>query len=124
MSIVRGEDRPVLLRGQSLPTLQRLVDRAGGSSAVTVLINIFSSGEAVPEHTHEVEEVLLVRAGECIVTVDGRPEAARTGDAVIIQAGTRHSISHNSVEPCEVIAVLASPDAQIGAMKYPGSLAT
>jgi quercetin dioxygenase-like cupin family protein len=117
MSIVRGEDRPVLLRGQGLPTLQRLVDRAGGSSAVTVLINTFSSGEAVPEHTHEVEEVLLVRAGECIVTVEGRPESAGTGDAVIIKPGTRHSISHNSAEPCEVIAVLASPDAQIGATK-------
>jgi quercetin dioxygenase-like cupin family protein len=117
MSIVRREDRPVLVRGQSLPTLQLLVDRAGGSSAVTVLINIFASGEAVPEHTHEVEEVLLIRVGECVVTVDGRPEAARTGDAVIINPGTRHSISHNSDEPCEVIAVLASPDAQIGATK-------
>jgi len=70
-----------------------------------------------PEHTHEVEEVLLVTAGECIVTVDGRPEAVRSGDAVIIKPGTRHAISHHSDELCKVIAVLASPDAQIGAAK-------
>jgi quercetin dioxygenase-like cupin family protein len=117
MSIVRRDDRPVLARGPRLPTLQRLVDRASGSNAVTVLINTFTSGESVPEHTHEVEEVLLVTAGECTVTVDGRAEAARTGDAVIIKPGASHAISHNDDEPCTVIAVLASPDAQIGATK-------
>jgi quercetin dioxygenase-like cupin family protein len=117
MSIVRRDDRPVLVRGPRFPTLQRLVDRASGSDAVTVLVNTFTSGEAVPEYTHEVEEVLLVTAGECIVTVDGWPEAARTGDAVIIKPGTSHAISHNSDELCEVIAVLASPDAQIGTVK-------
>jgi quercetin dioxygenase-like cupin family protein len=117
MSIVRRGDRPVLDRGPQLPALQRLVDRASGSAAVTVLINTFTSGEAVPEHTHEVEEVLLVIAGECTVTVDGRPEAAKAGDAVIIKPGASHAISHHSGQPCQVIAVLASPDAQIGAMK-------
>jgi len=116
MSIVRRDDRPVLVRGPRLPTLQRLVDRTSGSNAVTVFINTFTGDEAVPEHTHEVEEVLLVTAGECTVTVDGRPEAARTGDAVIIEPGTSHAISHNSDGLCEVIAVLASPDAQIGAV--------
>ena len=64
-----------------------------------------------------MEEVLLVTAGECTVTVDGRPEAAREGDAVIIQPGTNHAISHDSGEPCQVIAVLASPDARIGTTK-------
>ena len=114
MSIVRREDRPVAERGPLLPTLQRLVDRASGSAAVTILINTFTGGEAVPEHVHEVEEVLLVTVGECTVTVDGRPEAAKTGDAVIIKPGTSQAISHNSHQPCTVIAVLASPDAQIG----------
>ena len=46
-------------------------------------------------------------------------EVARlvSGDAVIIKPGTSHAISHNNDEPCKVIAVLASPDAQIGAVK-------
>ncbi len=113
MPIVRHGDRPVHDRGPRLPTLQRLVDRARGSEAVTVLRNVFTSREAIPEHTHEVEEVLLVTAGECIVTVAGQPEVARTGDAVIITPGTRDAIHHERDEPCEVIAVLASPDARI-----------
>ncbi|SRR6266480_2500432 len=117
MSIVRRDDRPVLMRGPGLPTLQRLVDRASGSNAVTVHINVFTSGAAVPGHTHEVEEILLVTAGGCIVTVDGRPEVARIGDAVIINPGTSHAISHHCDEPCQVIAVLACPDAQIAMTK-------
>jgi quercetin dioxygenase-like cupin family protein len=90
------------------------VDRAGGSDAVTVLVNVFTNGEAVPEHTHEVEEVLLVTAGECAITAYGRPEVARAGDAVIVTPGTRHAIKHKGGPPCQVIAVLASADVQIG----------
>ena len=113
MPIVRREDHPVLIRGPGLPTLQYLVDRASGSDAVTVLRNVFASGQAVPEHTHEIEEVLLVTAGQCIITVAGRLEVARVGDVVIIAPGTRHAICHDGDEPCEVIAVVASADAQI-----------
>jgi len=36
---------------------------------------------------------------------------------VIIKPGTSHAISHDNGEPCTVIAVLASPDAQTGATK-------
>ena len=115
MSIVRHDDRPVLARGGGRPTLQRLVDRAGGSDTVTVLINVFTGNQAVPEHTHEVEEVLLVVAGECTVTLDGRPESVRAGDAVVVPPGRSHAIKHDSGERCQVIAVLASADAQIGA---------
>jgi quercetin dioxygenase-like cupin family protein len=115
MSIVRHGDRPVLVRGPGSPTLQRLVDRASGSNAVTILINNFTGGEAVREHTHEVEEVLLVTDGECTVTVDGRADPARAGDAVIVKPGARHAISHQGDQPCQVVAVLASPDAQLGA---------
>jgi len=113
MPVVRREDHPVLIRGPGLPALQYLVDRASGSNAVTVLRNVFTSGQAVPDHDHEIEEVLLVTTGQCIITVAGRPDVARTGDAVIIAPGTRHAIHHDGGGPCEVIAVLASPDAQI-----------
>src|SRR5690349_17042258 len=116
MSIIRRDDRPVLERGPALPTLQRLVDRANGSEAITVLVNVFAAGEAVPEHTHQVEEVLLVTVGECTIIANGLSDSARVGDAVIIPPGTRHAIKQNGSEPCQVIAVLGSADAQIGTM--------
>src|SRR5260370_40323920 len=105
MSIVRREDHPVLIRGPGLPTLQHLVDRASGSNAVTGLRNVFASGQAVPEHTHEMEEVLRVTTGQCIITVAGRPDVASTGDAVIIAPGTRHAIHHDAGWPSEGCAV-------------------
>src|ERR1700738_5250931 len=55
---------PGFVRGARRPARQRVVDRASGSDAVTILINIFAGDQAVPDHTHEVEEVLLVTAGE------------------------------------------------------------
>jgi HTH-type transcriptional repressor of puuD len=93
------------------------VDRDSGSDAVTVLVNVFTRGEAVPVHTHEVEEVLLVTAGECTITVDGLPDVAKAGDAVIVTPGSPHAIKHNDDQSCQVIAVLASPDVQIGTAK-------
>ena len=109
ISIVRRQDHPVLIRGPGLPTLQHLVDRAQRLRCREVLRNVFASGQAVPEHDHEIEEVLLVTTGQCVITVAGRPEVARTGDALIIAPGTRHAIYHDGDEACEVIAVLASP---------------
>src|SRR5258708_13848256 len=102
MSIVRREEQPVLIGGPGLPTLQYLVDRASGSNAMTVLRNVFASGQAVPEHTHEIEEVLLVTTGQCIITVAGRPEVARAGDPVIIAPPTTHPTPHDADDPSEV----------------------
>lgn len=111
MTIVRSGDRPVIERGPGLPTLQRLVDRASGSEAVSVLVNQFNGRQAVPEHTHDVEEVLVVTDGACVVTVDGRAYDAQQGDAVIVRPGALHSIAHSQADSCTVVAVLGSADA-------------
>src|SRR6266480_1880 len=95
MSIVRREDRPGVERGPRLPTLQRLVDRASGSAAVTILINTFTGGEAVPEHTHEVEEVLLVTAGECT----GPSGADERVDGLVGEAGDHQPVAQARDRP-------------------------
>ena len=113
-SIIRSTDRPVQERGPELPTLQRLVDRENGSSAVTVLVNHFAGHQSVPPHTHEVEEVLIVVSGECVLVVDGSELISGSGDAVIVPPGVEHSIDHRSADDATVVAVLASPDVRIG----------
>ena len=115
MTLVRGVARPTLDRGESMPTLQRLVDRSAGSEAFTVLVNEFRGDQAVPVHVHDVEEVLLVRRGACTFTVDGHEVVACEGDAVVVAPGTWHGISHTGADPATVVAVLASPDIVIGA---------
>jgi quercetin dioxygenase-like cupin family protein len=111
--IVRGADRPKAIRPHPLPSLQRLVDRAAGSAAMTVLRNDLVSGQAVPEHSHDVEEILIVTAGAVHVDVAGSAETAAAGDAVIVPPHTAHSFRHASDGPATVFAVLASPDITI-----------
>jgi quercetin dioxygenase-like cupin family protein len=111
--IARGADHPAAVRPHPLPTLQRLVDRAAGSSAMTVLRNDLVSGQAVPEHSHDVEEVLIVTAGAVEVDIDGAAEVVDAGDAVIVPPHTPHSFRHAHDEPATVFAVLASPDVTI-----------
>jgi quercetin dioxygenase-like cupin family protein len=111
--VVRGHDRPVVVRGPRLPTLQRLVDRDAGSAALTVLRNEFSGGEQIPDHVHDVEEVLVAVAGSFIVQVGDQALDVAAGDAVIIAPGVHHAVRHVGAGPGSVVAVLASPDVVI-----------
>jgi quercetin dioxygenase-like cupin family protein len=113
VGISRGADRPPVARPHPLPTLQRLVDREAGSSTMTVLRNDLVSGEVVPEHTHDVEEVLIVTAGCVQVDLAGTLDTAAAGDAVIVPPNTVHSFRHVHEGPATVFAVLASPDVTI-----------
>jgi quercetin dioxygenase-like cupin family protein len=116
MPVIRGADRAVELRGEALPTLQRLVDRSVGSEAFTVLVNVASAGQAVQAHVHDVEEVLIVVDGEISASLDGVRITAAAGDIVIVPPGTEHTFRHHGQPsvPARVIAVLGSPDARIG----------
>jgi quercetin dioxygenase-like cupin family protein len=111
--IARGSDRPPVVRPHPLPSLQRLVDRAAGSVSMTVLRNDLVTGQAVPEHSHDVEEILIVTAGAVRVEVGNNAEIVDAGDAVIVPPHTAHSFRHALDEPATVFAVLASPDVAI-----------
>jgi quercetin dioxygenase-like cupin family protein len=47
-------------------------------------------GATVPEHTNEVEHVQYVLAGEYVVGIGDEEHAVRTGDSLLIPAGTVH----------------------------------
>lgn len=63
MRVVRGKDHLPVVREHPLPPVQRLIDHASGAESLTILINELRAGEQVSEHSHEVEEVLLVMSG-------------------------------------------------------------
>jgi quercetin dioxygenase-like cupin family protein len=112
--VIRGGDRPALRRPSPLPLLQRLVDRDNGSEAMTVLVNTFAGDENVPDHTHDVEEILVVTRGRVTFTVGAAGVDAVAGDAVVVPPGTVHGIRHTGTGEATVIAVLASADVILG----------
>jgi quercetin dioxygenase-like cupin family protein len=108
MRLVRGDDQPVERRPAPLPTIQRMVSAATGSTQLTVLVNQLDAGEQVGSHTHDFEEVLYVVTGRCQVAVDDETAALHAGDAVVIPAGAIHGFRHSGLSPATVVAVLAS----------------
>ena len=55
-----------------------VVNREVGASSLSIWIACHKAGEVAPLHTHEVEEVLTIIAGEAIVTVNNDSVAAHT----------------------------------------------
>ena len=113
MRVVRSADHPAAVRAHPLPTLQCLIDREAGSDAMTILKNELIADQEVPEHTHDVEEVLIVTSGGCRVEVAGETADLDAGDAVVVPPNTAHSFRHLGARPTTVIAVLASADVKI-----------
>ncbi len=110
MQIVRGAERPMRSRPYPLPLVKRLVDGSDGATAMTVLMNELRPPEGVSRHRHDVEEILVVTAGRCEVTVGSATAELAAGDAVVVPPGTVHAFRAVGPQPAAVTAVLASPD--------------
>jgi quercetin dioxygenase-like cupin family protein len=109
--LVRGQDRPHLTRPAPFAPLQTLVSRDTGASALTVLVNQLSPGQRIPAHRHDVEEVLIVTAGTCVVRGADVELTAAAGDAVIVPPGVEHDF--HATGSATVIGVLASGQPRI-----------
>jgi len=108
MRLVRRNDQPVERRPAPLPTIQRMVSAATGSTQLPVLVNELDAGNQVGSHIHDVEEVLYVVTGQCQVAVDDETATLHAGDAVVIPANAFHGFGHFGLRPATVVAVLAS----------------
>jgi quercetin dioxygenase-like cupin family protein len=79
---------------------------------MTIIVNRIAEGQQVPTHQHEVEEVLVITAGQCLVEVGPDSAVAAVGDAVVIPANTDHSIRYCDTR-ADVICILASAEAKL-----------
>ena len=59
----------------------------------TLTLFAFDKGEGLSEHTAPYDALLHVLDGEAIVTVSGKMEVIKAGEAVILPAGKPHSVS-------------------------------
>lgn len=108
--IVRGADRDRISRVPPLPDIQHLVDASTGARSLAIWRNWLASGQRIPAHRHEMEEVLVLVAGACTVQVGGTSVDLEAGDAVVVPPGTPHAVTHRGSAETVIVAALAHPD--------------
>ena len=85
-----------------------LVSALNGGSQLCLFEQWVAPGNGAPTHSHPVEEVLTVRAGEAEMWLDGERAIVRAGQSLIVPAGRLHGFRNSGGVTLHVHAVLAS----------------
>ncbi|MCP3729969.1 cupin domain-containing protein [Sphingomonas sp. MG17] len=119
-SLPEGAAPPIVLRPEGLPVKDRgggivttpLVTAGRGSRAMLTGITTIAPGAAVPLHTHNCEECVIVLSGEGFAHIDGADHPVRPGYTSWIPAGVPHCFRNPSAEqPLSIFWTYASIDA-------------
>jgi len=86
-----------------------LVSARNGAAQLCIFEQWVAPGAGAPTHTHSVEEVLSVRAGQAEMWLDTQRVVVTSGQCLIIPAGVRHGFRNCGEGALHVQAVLASP---------------
>lgn len=89
-----------------------LVTRGIGSTSLLNGITEFGPGAAIPVHTHNCEESVLVLEGDAIAELDGVQHAMSATDTTWVPAGVPHRfINASDGKPMRIFWTYASIDA-------------
>jgi mannose-6-phosphate isomerase-like protein (cupin superfamily) len=80
-----------------------------GASALCIFEQWVDPGAGAPTHSHPVEEVLTVRAGEAEMWIEDEHVAVTAGQSLLVPAGCKHGFRNSGTATLHVHAVLASP---------------
>ena len=114
MPVVHHRDRPIIHSASGEPSLSMVVNREVGATALSVWITNHVPGEHVPLHTHTVEEVLTVIAGEGIATVGGETIPIAADMSIVVPPCTTHGYRNTGAGPLRLVITLADADARLG----------
>ncbi len=85
------------------------ISARNGALQLCVFEQFCDPGKGAPIHTHTVEEVLTVLAGEAEVSVEADRAMLTAGQSLIVAAGLRHGFRNVGETVLHVQAVLAAP---------------
>lgn len=98
-------------RGGGVQTIP-LVTRKIGSTGLINGITIIAPGAAVPMHSHNCEESVMVLSGHGWVEIDGVDHEVRPGDTTFLPANIPHCFKNASeVEEMRILWIYATIDA-------------
>jgi mannose-6-phosphate isomerase-like protein (cupin superfamily) len=86
-----------------------LVSARNGAAQLCMFEQWVAPGNGAPAHSHPVEEVLTVRAGEAEMWINQERVVVKTGQSLIVPAGRQHGFRNSGNVTLHLHAVLASP---------------
>lgn len=86
-----------------------LVSAQNGATQLCLFEQWVAPGAGAPTHSHPVEEVLSVRAGEAEMWIEDRRFAVKAGQSLIVPAGRLHGFRNCGTSTLHLHATLASP---------------
>ena len=86
-----------------------LISARNGATQLCMFEQWVAPGNGAPTHSHPVEEVLTVCAGEAEMWLDQERATVRAGQSLIVPAGRAHGFRNSGTVTLHIRAVLASP---------------
>ncbi|WP_245456450.1 MULTISPECIES: cupin domain-containing protein [unclassified Mesorhizobium] len=108
MNTLTHEDQPRELWRTGVETRMR-VAAANGAAELCIFEQWVEPATGAPTHSHSVEEVLTVIAGEAEMWIEDRRAVLTAGQSLIIPAHRRHGFRNIGSGMLHIHAVLASP---------------
>lgn len=104
---IEHEAQPTELWREGVTTRMQ-VSRLNGAAALCIFEQWMDPGAGAPTHTHPVEEVLTVLAGDAEMWIEAAHWALTAGQSLIVPAGRKHGFRNVGAGTLHVQAVLAS----------------
>jgi quercetin dioxygenase-like cupin family protein len=107
MQIIDPRDTPPEQWRPGAETRMR-VSAASGATQLCIFEQWIAPGAGAPTHSHPVEEVLTVLAGEAEMWLDGARAIVSAGQSLLVPAGRNHGFRNSGNVTLHIHAVLAS----------------
>ena len=114
------KSRAVLLVPDELKTYERgggarttpLVTKSIGSDSFITGITSFDPGVAIPFHSHNCQESVMLLEGEAILDIDGEERVIKVHDTTFIPPNVPHRFRNASTtQPMKILWIYATPGA-------------
>ena len=86
-----------------------IVAAVNGASELCIFEQWVAPGAGAPTHSHAVEEILTVRAGEAEIWLEDERMTLSAGQSVIVPARKNHGFRNSGSATLHLHAVLAAP---------------
>jgi mannose-6-phosphate isomerase-like protein (cupin superfamily) len=106
--IIDIEKMPLELWRPGVET-RMVVSGRNGAAQLCIFEQWVAPGLGAPTHTHPVEEVLSVRAGQADMWLDDQHVTVEVGQSLTIPAGRVHGFRNSGTTTLHIHCVLASP---------------